>query len=57
MMDIAVLAKAVIGEIIVTKPACTTVPRQAVVDQTDNVVLAALDFGVYYVMKHVAMVV
>jgi hypothetical protein len=32
IMGIAVFAKAVIGELIVTKPACTTAPRQAVVD-------------------------
>jgi hypothetical protein len=56
-MEIVVAALPVFGEQIVTTNAYTTVSLQAVLDQTDNAVLASLDIGVYCVMKHVAMVV
>jgi hypothetical protein len=56
-VEIVALVMPDYGELIVTKPACTTVPHQVVLDQTGSVVVASPGSGAYCVMKPAATVV
>jgi hypothetical protein len=56
-MEIVAAALPDYGELLVTKPACTSVPRQAVLNQMASVIVASPGSGVYCATKHVAKIV
>jgi hypothetical protein len=56
-MEIVPVALLDYGEQLVTKHACTSVPRQAVLDPMASVIVASPGCGVHFATKHVAKIV